>query len=527
MAKQDKVPTGKKAKKMGYTSFSQDEFDLSDTSNVIATEYFLQMLQVPQKVRRKVSKGKAHKIKAHDYYPTTLEETELMNNLLYKAYSTVTDTSDENLMNALNEMSEIIEWSKVRQWNYNWGLIAGVILLICILWISTGSEKKNVDQYKAGLELVKKGDEATINKYKRTQIHSDSINIVNDTKTLNNLKSSLDTITDKSKRKLYITDINKYEKNIEIREAKIVKYKGANDKELQKMAENYYRKFLKQAKGSHRKMLVWTILSILLIPLYVIAERPYGYMISKYRTESKILEWIRKILFWLAGSMVGLAAVLPVTETVTTWSDGSKTTDSDSNAAVFFKLVLLMFAVMLFIFTSVAIMLYATITGLIRNYNLIPNLNKSEDAEQLLESVNTFSEEKKRLDSIVGTFPDSMPSPVPAIEQRYTPGHCVWARLRNDGQMFFALILETTDTTVRVRYYDNKEKEISKDDILYLFEILETGMTPYGKWDGNGLFYQCDILEMNKFTLKVKYTSDNVEEELPYMRLEFIEQKKK
>ena len=53
-------------------------------------------------------------------------------------------------------------------------------------------------------------------------------------------------------------------------------------------------------------------------------------MITKRRREDKMATGLKKILFGIAGALVGAAGALYVTTTITKWSDGSKTRDDDS-----------------------------------------------------------------------------------------------------------------------------------------------------------------------------------------------------
>jgi hypothetical protein len=370
MAKKNKIPTGKQARKMGYTSFTEDKFTTSDTTNARANELFLEMLQVPKKVQKKVAKGKSHKVNDNDYYPVSMEETLQMERLLNQTYSAVTDRNDGELMGALDEMRDIIDWSKTRQWNFQWAFIIGVILFVCFLWWQTGDAKKEVERYKAEMAKYEKGDPEVLKAYKENQINSDTQSIESYTKTIADYKARLDTVKNKEQKKQYEGYVKDYEKLLAEKKQKVAELKTADNKGIQKIAMAHYKEYLKRSKGSHRSMFIWTLFFILLIPVYVIAERPYGYMISKHRLESKILGWIRKIMFWLAGSLVGGAMAMQVTETVTTWSDGSKTTDSDAIPVYVMKIILLIAALCIFVFTSVALMLYATIVGLIRNYEL-------------------------------------------------------------------------------------------------------------------------------------------------------------
>jgi len=371
MAKKQKIPTGKQAKKMGYTSFSQDTFETGDTTNDRAYDLFLQMLNVPKKVQKKVAKGKEHKVKEGDYYPVTLDETLQMEDLLNQSSEAVTDRSDSTLMDALAEMREIIDWSKTRQWNFNWGIIIGVFLFVCLLWYNASKAKEGVENYKATIASIEKGDAAVLNKHKSDLLIKDSTNIQYSLNSIAGYKARLDTANlDKSQKKEYAKRIKEYEKDVAKDEERIAKLKAADKDGVQKILVDAYKKNLKSAKREHRSKVMSTLFWLLLIPLYVVAERPYGYMISKNRLESKILGWIRKAMFWLAGSLFAGAAALQVTETVTTWSDGSKTSDSDAMPILFLKILLIGAAAIIFVFTSIALMIYSTIVGLICNYDL-------------------------------------------------------------------------------------------------------------------------------------------------------------
>jgi len=370
MARKNKVPTGKQAKKMGYTSFSQDQFTASDTSNVRANELFLEMLQVPKKVQKKVAKGKSHKVNENDYYPVSMEETLQMEDLLNRTQSAVTDKSDKGLTDALDEMRDIINWSKTRQWNFSWAFIIGVLLFICFLWWQTGDAKKEVERYKAEVARYEKGNAELINQYREKEITNTASSVEYYQKRIVEYKAILDTITNKDQKKQYAKYLKDYEKTLEENQTKLNELKTGDDKAIQKLAISQYKSYLRSSKGSHRSMMIWTIFFIVLIPLYVIAERPYGYTITRTRLESKILGWIKKVMFWLAGSFAAGAFAMQVTETVTTWSDGSKTTESDALPVYAMKFILLMIALCIFVFTSVALMLYSTIVGLIRNYEL-------------------------------------------------------------------------------------------------------------------------------------------------------------
>ena len=376
MAKKNKIPTGQQARKMGYTSFSEEKFAAGDTNNARANEIFLEMLRIPRRAKKKFAKGKEHKLNDNDYYPVSMDETVQMEDLLNQSYAAVTDKNDSSLIGALDEMRDIINWSKIRHWNFNWAFIVGVIVFIGFLWWQTGDAKDQVERYKTEVAKYENADAELIKEYREKETTSTASSIEYSQKQIVDYKSILDTIQDKDRKKNYEKWTKESEESLAKYQTKLNVLKTGDDEAIKKMAVDQYKSYLKSSKGSHRSILIWTIFFILLIPLYIIAERPYGYMISKTRLESKILGWIRKIMFWLAGSLVGGAFALQVTETVTTWSDGSKTTDSDAIPIYVMKILLLIAALCIFVFTSVALMLYATIAGLIRNYELKAGVQK-------------------------------------------------------------------------------------------------------------------------------------------------------
>jgi len=120
------------------------------------------------------------------------------------------------------------------------------------------------------------------------------------------------------------------------------------------------------------------------------------------------------------------------------------------------------------------------------------------------------------------SFPDAQPTSLPADDKRCSTGDLVWARWSGDGNLYFAGIADTSSSGVKVTFYDGVEEEVSRENIFYAGELQKSGLTPHGNWENKGSFYPCDILEFRKNSVRVKYTEDKVEEELPYQGLVFI-----
>jgi len=105
---------------------------------------------------------------------------------------------------------------------------------------------------------------------------------------------------------------------------------------------------------------------------------------------------------------------------------------------------------------------------------------------------------------------------------RYAKGDHIWARWSGDGNLYFAVIENVSNNSLRVTYYDNVVEEVSKNNVFSLEEALNSGLRLHGNWQDGGSFYPCIILKQKSNTVRVKYTQDNVEEELPYQGLVFI-----
>lgn len=381
MSKQPVPPKGNKAKNLGYTSFSEESIAQADANtgvNQRSYDLLLQMLDVPEKARKKAAKGK--NAKDHDYYPTSKAETLRMEELLDEAYAALEDPSDKELVDALGEMRGIIDWSKTRQWNFHWSYIVGVLLFVCFLWYQASQQKDDVNRARMELAEIRSATDSMLTLYKTQQLGALSSSIESNKSRIADYTARLDTVTNRDRKKDYERSIKNYNKSLKEYEKEFAALQSAKIADVKKMAEKEYKKRLSSRKASHRGMVLWTIFFILLIPLYIIAERPYGYTISKYRLESKLLGWIRKAMFWLSGGLLAGAAAIQVTEyvTTTTYSDGStsKSTSSDGIPVLAMKVVLIIIAACIFVFTSVAIMLYSTIVGLHRNYDLKVELKK-------------------------------------------------------------------------------------------------------------------------------------------------------
>ena len=120
------------------------------------------------------------------------------------------------------------------------------------------------------------------------------------------------------------------------------------------------------------------------IGLYIFACRPRGYMITKRRREDQMATGLKKILFGFAGGLVGAAASMKVTETVTTWSDGTKTREDDSMMVNIMRFGFIAVAVLLILWAARIVIVIATLLALLRNYDWLQLL---KDPKQMINEL--------------------------------------------------------------------------------------------------------------------------------------------
>ena len=348
----DKDEKKKEMKDAGYASFTRDDINLDDNVNTEAEQIFLQMLDVPKRVQKKVKKGKAQEINDNDFYPTSMDETLQMEYLLDQAEAAVDDPSDSQFMGEIAEMRGILQWSKKRQWRFAYW-IAGCVFIMSFYYFYQASKEK---EYVTG---IKKWTEDVTLQNRQDDLERTRKNIDYYNSRLNN-----DTIKLTSNQtKEYKKRIKQAENDVKImQDESWVKYRDMRAKQANSRVWN------------ERWSAIWCLIWV---ALYIVAVRPYGYMISKRRVELQIYGGLQKALFTVAGAFLGAAAGLKVTEYVTHWTDGSKTRSNDAMAILFLQVMLIAAAVILIFVTARVVIVIATITGFIRNYDLIGIAKKS------------------------------------------------------------------------------------------------------------------------------------------------------
>ena len=385
----------------GYLSFDIIEvkkLSESDSPNAEAYGYLYQAVTTQAGTDKGID----------DIYPETALETEQMRALVDKARKARVDMSDKYLKICLDELDEILDWSSTRHWNFQWQVILGVILTVAFLSWRVDQKQESVEHDQELVAEVENWEETDtvlnwdttpddlyspagfvnyahlsaknfklLSLYEQKSYYASAVEAADeyaakaDTAQSRDVRKSLEERRDES-----LDHAKEYRKEFD-------RINKMDFKDIKKMALDEYGSWVKSAKAEKRAVRAWNIFFIILIPVYIFAERPYGYTMTRTRAESSTLRGISKFTYALSAMMMGSAASISWILTVRKYSDGrtESTLDAGTNAHVMImKACLYIAAFALVCVVSCILMLYMTIQGLRRNYNWAPLLAKAKNA---------------------------------------------------------------------------------------------------------------------------------------------------
>ena len=385
----------------GYLSFDIIEvkkLSESDSPNAEAYGYLYQAVTTQAGTDKGID----------DIYPETALETEQMRALVDKARKARVAMSDQYLKICLDELDEILDWSSTRHWNFQWQVILGVILTVAFLSWRVDQKQESVEHDQELVAEVENWEETDtvlnwdttpddlyspagfvnyahlsaknfklLSLYEQKSYYASAVEAADeyaakaDTAQSRDVRKSLEERRDES-----LDHAKEYRKEFD-------RINKMDFKDIKKMALDEYGSWLKSSKAEKRAVRAWNIFFIILIPVYIFAERPYGYTMTRTRAESSTLRGISKFTYALSAMMMSSAASISWIQTVRKYSDGrtESTLDAGTNAHVMImKACLYIAAFALVCVVSCILMLYMTIQGLRRNYNWAPLLAKAKNA---------------------------------------------------------------------------------------------------------------------------------------------------
>ncbi len=393
--KKNEAPKGKKAYEQGYVSFTPEDLKES-AANTPANDEAYGFLDAAMFTSSHIKTKDKERgvVDIDDVYPITLEETLEMESLLDKADAAVKDRNDNFYHERSGELRGIVEWSKKRHWNFSWLLILGVFISMFFFMSNADSDEKQLQRAEAELEAIEGWTEMdttlslsdhkdapsndlynvrskNANNYKAYELGQLANQYHNDLKSQANYIQRADTATTDDRRESYLASAKESEKAAEEKKAKFEELNKMKFDEIKEMAVEEQEEYVDAMSSSSTFSTILKWFFILLIPVYIFADRPYGYTMSRHRTEAKVLGGLRKVGMWLSAGLFGAGASIGFVDVVTKWSDGSTTREDDGTgpARLAIKIGLFIAAVIVFCATSCIIVIYTTIVGLIRNYD--------------------------------------------------------------------------------------------------------------------------------------------------------------
>lgn len=336
-----------------------------------------------------------------------------MRKLLDKAEDVAGDKQNPHFRYCMNEMRSILDWSSERHWNFQWAIILDVILTVIFLSWRVSRHDDDVEKAQEKVTLIKnwtKSDTTVAwddiarastdyiikyhiyyafnnaQTYKIYMLMNCRYNYDNCIKYAEEYANKADTTSNKEWKKDFQKKSKENYKNAEEFQKEYEDINSMNFKKIQKAALEDAKTSLSRYKGEKRSVLIWNIFFILLIPLYIFAERPYGYSISRHRAEAEKLGGLTMLAYSISGMlMIYSRSIKDAPDIITKYSNGKVVREYDiagNQMVAARKIILYIIAFALICITSCLIMLYSTIQGLRRNYNWKEIYAKSKEKRQ-------------------------------------------------------------------------------------------------------------------------------------------------
>lgn len=391
--KKSKANLGSKSLKAGLTNLDTNEIKKRSESalpNRDAYGFLYEAILVP--VRQKKNGNIEEAIP--DVYPVTTQEISSMENFLVKAEeeNNRTKVNDSYFNDALKELRKIVKWSGKRHWNFQWAIILGVLVSVMLLYWWSGSNSK--DTAAAG-QLVSRVENwvacdtvvtnmkaasfpAHLNAYDNATLYKASLlaQVATDYKKaslgVEDLKFRLDTASSVAVRDEIQKSIDKAEKeNAKLYE----KFKELNTKtydEIKAMALKSANSQVRSSRISGGLIVTLAIIFIVLIPVYMFAERPYGYALSKRRKKLESMNiFQKKIMGFFHAFTSGTITLELLPEKVIKRGEGDarKELNLKNVLVLIFRFILLIITLALICILSCLLIIYKTVAGLRSNYS--------------------------------------------------------------------------------------------------------------------------------------------------------------
>lgn len=332
---------------------------------------------------------KTGEIDGKHLYPTTREDALKMKDLLAQALAAAEEPENAEFKEKYDKLKEVVDWSLSKHRTWVWGVIGGAALIVALLAWGVVSNNKDVSEYKAKLKVIKAWtpSDTTITwescvvdntsvvdttyylsavNWKTSKLKDYKRYYTSAAEEAENYRQKADTASSDERLKSYQHWEKYYTERAE-------KFRGEFDELAASDFDGVKKHAIKTAKGwiSSSRVAAGALIFLVLLMgafiwLYIWTGNPYGYEITNSRVRNKILTWIRKIGFWLAGICfgTGLVAQLFADDNLVeyVYSSGRREVRREADVAgtamnVMWKIFLLVAGVIIFIGISMFIMI--------------------------------------------------------------------------------------------------------------------------------------------------------------------------
>lgn len=338
-------------------------------------------------------------------YPVSEDEIDTMEDLINQAEQKADDPTEANYRTRVNELRDVISYSRAKHRTWKWSLIFGAIISACIMWYYGMDNQDRANREAKDITLIESWQKqdtvisfaklstktedvystryVSANKFKENKLRQLKQFYEYNNSQAVRYKQSADTASTADRKKSRLEYAEKYQKKAEDNRANFDKVAKMKFDELKDLALEEKENAVDNIQESATKLYAFMVYLIILIPLYIISGYPYGYMIYRHRRQHGIMRKLRKVGFAIASFFFGtglLMNLLPDDIVKYTYSNGRTETREEANPSnliiVAIKIGLMIAGVVIFCFVSVLIMTVETITGLKRNFDWSPVVAK-------------------------------------------------------------------------------------------------------------------------------------------------------
>ena len=338
-------------------------------------------------------------------YPVSEDEIDTMEDLVNQAEQKADDPTDSNYRTRVNELRDVISYSRAKHRTWKWSLIFGAIISACIMWYYGMDNQDRANRESKDIALIESWQKqdtvisfaklstktedvystryVSANKFKENKLRQLKQFYEYNNSQAVRYKQSADTASTADRKKSRLEYAEQYKKKAADNKANFDKVAKMKFDELKDLALEEKKNTVDNIQGSATKLYAFMVYLIILIPLYIISGYPYGYMIYRHRRQHGIMHKLRQIGFAIASFFFGtglLMNLLPDDIVKYTYSNGRTETREEVNPSNLFivaiKIGLMIAGVVIFCFVSVLIMTVETITGLKRNFDWSPVVAK-------------------------------------------------------------------------------------------------------------------------------------------------------